>query len=166
MPTWKKPHGLTENSKPENLDKGTTWITQDSLYDFADYHLTFGLFQTPEGWLFREWAPHAKEIFILNAKSDWQPRPEMLLEKKRDGIFEGRFPKSAFSHKDLYRLKVCWDGGDEGLNSNVCPMGIHDPHTDLQGWCGNPMHRRLGTPYPHGSDSHGFRFLRNRFQNT
>ncbi len=122
-------HGEFQASHDWNLDKGTTLDHPRSLYDFADYHLTFGLFQIPEGWLFREWAPHAKAIFILNTKSDWQPHPEMLLERKTDGIFEGRFPKNAFSHKDLYRLKVRWDGGEGDRIPTAARRVVQDPHT-------------------------------------
>ena len=112
-----------------NLAETITSEYHGSLYDFSNYHLTFGLFQTPEGWLFREWAPHAKAIFILNTKSDWQPHPEMLLERKTDGTFEGRFPRNAFSHKDLYRLKVCWDGGDGDRIPTAARRVVQDPHT-------------------------------------
>ena len=37
-----------------------------SLTDFASGHFYFGLHKLPRGWVFREWAPNATEIYTLS----------------------------------------------------------------------------------------------------
>ena len=34
------------------------------LADFANAHLYFGIHQTEEGWVYREWAPGAEAMFF------------------------------------------------------------------------------------------------------
>ena len=42
-----------------------------TLSEFASGYLYFGLHKTTEGWVFREWAPNATEIFLVGEFSDW-----------------------------------------------------------------------------------------------
>ena len=35
------------------------------LSDFASGHLYFGLHKLPKGWVFREWAPNATDIYLI-----------------------------------------------------------------------------------------------------
>ena len=35
------------------------------LSNVADRHLYFGLHRTKDGWVFREWAPNATEIYLI-----------------------------------------------------------------------------------------------------
>lgn len=115
-------------NNPEK-ERRITWDLNGPLYHFADYHLTFGLFQTVDGWLFREWAPNATQIILLSPMTDWQPHPSMALTKMSDEIFEGRFPPSTFAHKALYRLKVYWEGGEGDRIPTGARRVVQDPHT-------------------------------------
>ena len=42
------------------------------LSDFATGHLYFGLHKLPKGWVFREWAPNATDIYLIGDFNDWQ----------------------------------------------------------------------------------------------
>ena len=43
-----------------------------SLSDFADGSLYFGLHKTEQGWVIREWAPNATDIFLIGNFSEWK----------------------------------------------------------------------------------------------
>ena len=112
-----------------------------SLYRFADYHLRFGLFRTDQGWQFREWAPNARKIFIISGRTGWEPDPAFALERKKGGIFQGKFPASAFSHGDLFRLRVCWPGGEGDRIPTAARRVVQDPFTlifNAQVWTPSP----------------------------
>ena len=42
------------------------------LSDFATGHLYFGLHKLPKGWVFREWAPNATDIYLIGDFNNWQ----------------------------------------------------------------------------------------------
>lgn len=82
-----------------------------SLGDFATGHLYFGMHRTPDGWVFREWAPNATEIYLTGTFSRWEERDEYRLERIENGNWEIKLPEKAIKHGDLYKLSVHWDGG-------------------------------------------------------
>ena len=43
-----------------------------TLSDFASGHLYFGLHKLAKGWVFREWAPNATEIYLVGDFNNWQ----------------------------------------------------------------------------------------------
>ena len=43
-----------------------------SLADFATGHLYFGLHKLTRGWVFREWAPNAPEIYLIGDFNGWK----------------------------------------------------------------------------------------------
>lgn len=102
-----------------------------SLNAFADYHQCFGLFfeHEKDAWVFREWAPHALEIFMVCDKTGWQKNREYQLERKEKGVFEKRFPKDRFQHGDLYRLIITWPGGEGDRIPTAAQRVVQDPHT-------------------------------------
>ena len=44
---------------------------QLTLSDFANGHNYYGLHQTADGWVFREWAPNATEISLVGDFNGW-----------------------------------------------------------------------------------------------
>ena len=42
------------------------------LSEFATGHLYFGLHKAARGWVFREWAPNATEIYLIGDFNNWQ----------------------------------------------------------------------------------------------
>ena len=88
-------------------------VGKKSLSEFASGYLYYGLhFESPE-WVFREWAPNAKEIYLIGDFSDWKPTARYKLKRLRaTGNWEIRLPKDALHHGDLYKMLVRWNGGE------------------------------------------------------
>ena len=43
-----------------------------TLNDFANGHQYYGLHKLSKGWVFREWAPNATEIYLVGDFNDWK----------------------------------------------------------------------------------------------
>ena len=82
-----------------------------SLSDFACGHHYFGVHRTDKGWVFREWAPNARQIFLVGPFSSWQPLPEFAFNPLGGGRWELFVPGTSVGHKTIYKLLICWDGG-------------------------------------------------------
>ncbi len=102
-----------------------------SLKNFADYHQRFGLHFDPkkDRWVFTEWAPNAADMFILCDKNNWECVPEFQVPKQDEEIFQAHFPADRFSHRDLFRLKLIWPGGQGDRIPTAARRVVQDPHT-------------------------------------
>ena len=69
------------NTKNALLGKGQT------LSDFANAHLFYGIHRTQDGWVYREWAPGAEEMYFTGDFNGWNRR-ECRMDKKDGGVFE------------------------------------------------------------------------------
>ncbi len=83
-----------------------------ALTQFASAHEYYGLHRDERGWTFREWAPHASQIWLVGDFSNWERVPEYMAVRipGRD-VFEWRGKPDAIRHGQFYRLEICWDGG-------------------------------------------------------
>lgn len=83
-----------------------------SLSDFATGYLYYGLHRTKTGWVFREWAPTATDIYLVGDFNDWK-EDEKYRVKRIAGTdnWELKLPKKAIKHGDLYKMSVHWKGG-------------------------------------------------------
>ncbi len=70
-----------ERKKKELLPQGGT------LSDFANGYLFFGIHRTPDGWVYREWAPAAEKMYLTGDFCNWE-RHAWPMEKKENGVFE------------------------------------------------------------------------------
>ena len=86
---------------------------RQTLSDFATGYLYFGLHQTEKGWVLREWAPNATDIYVVGDFNDWREDEKYRMKRlKNSGNWEIRLPARAMKHGDLYKLKVHWQGGE------------------------------------------------------
>ena len=92
--------------------RNLTVDTDGSIEKFANAYKYFGLHRTDNGWVFRELAPNAKEIYLVGTFSDWKKKEEFRLRRIDGGVWEGFFDKNAISDGDLYKMYVIWDGGE------------------------------------------------------
>lgn len=93
--------------KIEDLTGGKT-----SLADFASGYMYFGLHKTKNGgWVLREWAPNATDIYIIGDFSEWKELEKYRLKKLDNGVWEIKLKKDDLHHLDIYKLSVHWRGG-------------------------------------------------------
>ena len=132
--TYLLPHSEVISSRisaAKRLEEALTGDDCKSVYDFADYHLFFGFHSEKDSWVIREWAPNATQIYLICEKNGWRKDKAFLLEKMDNGIFEKRFPKPMFSHEDLFRLKVLWDGGEGDRIPTAATRVVQDSATKI-----------------------------------
>ncbi len=86
---------------------------RQTLSDFATGYLYFGLHQTEKGWVLREWAPNATDIYVVGDFNDWREDEKYRMKRlKNSANWEIKLPARAMKHGDLYKLKVHWQGGE------------------------------------------------------
>lgn len=82
-----------------------------SLSGFASGYLYFGLHKTPDGWVFREWAPNATAMYLIGTFNNWEKKELYRLVGIGGGVWEIRLEDHYLHHEDLFKLFVEWKGG-------------------------------------------------------
>lgn len=110
---WLEPYSAALEGRHQHALAKEAELTggQQSLSDFATGYLYFGLQCLPDGWVFREWAPHADRIFLIGDFTGWKQVPEYQLQKTENGVWQLNVPLGKIKHGDLYKLYVYWPGG-------------------------------------------------------
>ncbi|MBR0118424.1 MAG: hypothetical protein IJM04_14280, partial [Prevotella sp.] len=84
-----------------------------TLKDFASGYDYYGLHRTARGWVFREWAPTATDIYLVGDFNDWQETEKYRAKRVAGtGNWELKLPSKAMKHGDLYKMHVHWNGGE------------------------------------------------------
>ncbi len=65
----------------------------ESLSDFANGYKYYGIHKTKNGWVYREWAPAADEMYFTGDFCSWEPRAYKM-QKLQNGDFEIVLPKT------------------------------------------------------------------------
>ncbi len=93
-------------------DKESKVLAGQDIVSFASGYLYYGLQKTPHAWFFREWAPHATEVYLVGDFSDWKVKLQYALEPVENGNWEIELPQDALKHGQLYKLFIRWNGGE------------------------------------------------------
>ena len=93
-----------KNQKKKLLKKG------EKLIDFANAHNYYGFHKTKTGWIYREWAPNAKGLYLIGDFNNWD-RHSHPLKKINDEDWE-IFIKGIREIPHKSRVKVMVDYGD------------------------------------------------------
>ena len=116
----KNDSGLAEyanaiNGRHEQAERKMAEITggTNNLSEFASGYLYFGLHKTEEGYVLREWAPNATEIYVVGDFNGWKESPRFAMKRVKgsNGNWEIKIKNKSFKHGSLYKLIVHWDGG-------------------------------------------------------
>jgi 1,4-alpha-glucan branching enzyme len=110
---WLKPHEFTIIDWQIKYQKKVEQLTGErSLSDFATGHLFYGLHKDSKGWIFREWAPNATQIFLIGTFNYWEENKKYEFEKGDHGNWSLRLKTNELKNEDLYSLSVFWPGGN------------------------------------------------------
>ena len=103
-----------------------------SLKDFASGHLYFGLHKQLRGWVFREWAPNATEIYLIGDFNDWKENEKYKCKRiAGTGNWELKLRERDLKHGQLYKMKVKWDGGEGERIPAWCTRVVQDAETNI-----------------------------------
>jgi 1,4-alpha-glucan branching enzyme len=110
---WLNPFtGVIDKRIAKCLLKEKMLVGDGSLPDFAMGHYHYGLHSSTNSWVFREWAPNAKSIFVIGDFTKWKEEKEFMMTRiNQMGDWEIFLPFDLFKHGDLYKLSVHWEGG-------------------------------------------------------
>jgi len=102
------------------------------LSDFAQGHKYYGLHKEDKGWVFREWAPNATDIFLVGDFNDWQEQDAYRLQRLNDnGDWEVHMPYNLLKHGQHYKMRVKWDGGQGDRIPAWCQRVVQDHATKI-----------------------------------
>ena len=114
---WLEPFSAAIEGRHQNVLSKELELTnggKTTLSEFASGYLYFGLHRSRKGWTLREWAPNAKEIYLVGDFNNWQMKPAYRMKKVRrsNGVWEFELKPDAMKHGDLYKLNIIWEGGE------------------------------------------------------
>ena len=114
--------------KMAELTNGT-----NNLSEFASGYLYFGLHKTEEGYVLREWAPNATEIYVVGDFNGWKEGPRYAMKRVKGtvGNWEIKIKNKSFRHGSLYKLIVHWDGGQGERIPAWATRVVQDPDTHI-----------------------------------
>lgn len=118
-------HRRVTAKRKELVGKGT-------LTDFASGYRYYGLNRVGNRWVFREWAPNARAIYLVGDFNDWTEEERYQLKRRRmSGDWCLELPLEALKHGDHYKLKVYWDGGSGERIPAWADRVVQDEHTHI-----------------------------------
>ena len=132
--SWLEPYLKQIVQRESRMSRKEKELTRgDSLSDFATGYMYFGLHRTSSGWVFREWAPNATAIYMIGDFTEWKINQEYALKplEKGKGVWELELPDAKLQHGQLYRLSVCWKGGEGERIPSYANRAVQDEHTKI-----------------------------------
>ena len=143
---WLKP---AEQQICERLDRFRRTIQEieaawGNLLKFADAYKYFGFHYDgkSEGWIYREWAPKAHDLFLFGDFNDWQ-RYSHRMNRNEYGIWEifidDKQYKERFTHKCKVKVNVHTDlGWQERIPAYIRRVVQDSQSLDFAGQLWNP----------------------------
>ncbi len=112
--------------RKELLGENGTWD------GFADGYKYFGINQTSDGWVYREWAPAAEDMYFTGDFNNWDIYANKM-NKLPDGVFEIHLPKDALRVGQKIQAIVIHNGETLRRVPTYATRVVQDPVTYL--WC-------------------------------
>lgn len=131
---WLAPYEEAIRGRHEHAQWKISQLTQNgkqTLSDFADGHLYFGLHKTAYGWVFREWAPNATDIYLIGEFNNWQEDAAYRCTRLENGNWELKLLADKMKHGDLYKMKVHWSSGAGERIPAWCQRVVQDTNTKI-----------------------------------
>ncbi len=106
---------------------------QKSLSQIANGYMHFGFHRVSDGWVYREWAPAAEEMYLTGDFNEWNTRSHPM-EKKEGGEFFIFLPgKDALREGQKVQAIVIHEGKELRRIPLYATRVVQDPTTYL--WC-------------------------------
>lgn len=130
---WLEPfRQIIESRINKCLAKEEKLAVKGRLSEFALGHYYYGLHHSQEEWIFREWAPNAKKIYLTGTFSNWEEKQEYLMKRVNNfGDWEIKLPAGSLHHGDLYKLSVHWSGGKGERIPSYANRVVQDERTKI-----------------------------------
>lgn len=125
----------------EALRKEDELTGGNSLRDFASGYLWYGLHRTESGWVIRDWAPNATQIYLIGDCNGWKEDPAYQFNAIGNGNWELHLHFGQLKHGDLYAFSIHWNGGQGTRIPAWVNRAVQDDATKIfsaQVW--NPEH--------------------------
>lgn len=133
-------YGVIEWRKQSFNDKLKNLFQGKPLKEFSDHHKNIGLFYNKTHFTYREWAPGAKELFLIGDFNSWDTKSHPL-NKMDDGIWEieidllEKHPK----HGEKVKIHIVTDREEFNRIPSTIQSTYQDPVTfDFCGIVWNP----------------------------
>jgi 1,4-alpha-glucan branching enzyme len=126
------PYAQIIRRRLEKIEQTVERITQKqiSLADFASGHEYFGLHWHNDGWIFREWAPNAKQVYLIGDMTEWQENNTFALTRiNQEGVWEIILGPDQIKHGQHYRLRIHWPSGSGDRIPAYARRVVQDPDT-------------------------------------
>jgi 1,4-alpha-glucan branching enzyme len=127
-----EPFAPVITSRIERAKEKEKELTQNgSLRDFAGGHYWFGLHKKHDGWVIRDWAPNATQLYVIGEFNDWQEQEAYRLQPIGNGQWELNLSENQLTHGQLYAFSMHWNGGQGKRIPAWCKRVVQDEHTKL-----------------------------------
>ena len=103
-----------------------------SLSDFANGHEYFGFHRTESGWVYREWAPGADQMFVMGDMNGWNNR-SLPMHRLAGGVFEIVFPEACQPFDGCYVKTVVVKNGVDLIRIPAYARRV--VQNEFGGWC-------------------------------
>ena len=131
---WLEPFAAAIEGRHADAEKKLEELTRNtggSLVDFANAYKYYGLHRDTNGWVFREYAPNATNIWLIGDFSNWEDLEQFRLTRLEDGTWEVHVPADAIHDGDLYKMRVEWEGGVGERIPAYATHVVQDPETKI-----------------------------------
>lgn len=130
---WLDPFkGIIDSRISKCIAKELQLTGDGKLREFAMGHFYYGLHRSQDGWMFREWAPNADDIYLTGMFSNWKEKSAFRLERINSyGDWEIKLPPELLSHGDLFKLSVHWNGGKGERIPSYATRLVQDENTKI-----------------------------------
>ncbi len=132
---WLEPYEEAIRGRHDHALWKLNQLTQNgkrTLSDFATGHLYYGLHKLTRGWVFREWAPNATDIYLIGDFNDWREDERYRCKRiEGTGNWELKLKEKDLKHGQLYKMRVHWNGGEGERIPAWCRRVVQDDQTKI-----------------------------------
>ncbi|GBR72260.1 1,4-alpha-glucan branching enzyme [Candidatus Termititenax spirochaetophilus] len=139
---WLQPYKADIDRRLENYKtlKKNLLGAKKSFSDFANGHLYFGFHKEKSGWVYREWAPGARQLYLIGDFNNWD-RTAHPLTKKADGCWEIHLKDKKFGHGACVKVRVVSVSGAEDRIPLYIRRAVQDEQT--KDFCGQVWDKKF-----------------------